>query len=132
MLLVLNLPLVGLWARLLPVPRPYLYAGILIFSSLGGYGLNACASTCCVLLGRRRARLPMRRFDYPVGPAVIGLILGPIAEEQLRRALAISQGDPSALISSPFAATVYILLALGVVVTVALRRRSARSPYPVH
>ncbi len=69
----------------------------------------------------------MRRFGYPVGPAVIGLILGPIAEEQLRRTLAISQGDPSALVSSPFAATVYALLALGVVATVVLRRRTLRS-----
>ena len=127
MLLLLNLPLVGLWVRLLQVPRPYLYAGILMFSALGGYALNGVRTDLWVLLAVGVLGYLMRRFGYPVGPAVIGLILGPIAEEQLRRTLAISQGDPSALVSSPFAATVYALLALGVVATVVLRRRTLRS-----
>ncbi len=127
MLLLLNLPLVGLWVRLLQVPRPYLYAGILMFSALGGYALNGVRTDLWVLLAVGALGYLMRRFGYPVGPAVIGLILGPIAEEQLRRTLAISQGDPSALVSSPFAGTVYALLALGVVATVVVRRRTKRS-----
>ena len=105
MLLLLNLPLVGLWVRLLQVPRPYLYAGILMFSALGGYALNGVRTDLWVLLAVGALGYLMRRFGYPVGPAVIGLILGPIAEEQLRRTLAISQGDPTALVSSPFAGT---------------------------
>ena len=68
----------------------------------------------------------MRRFGYPIAPAIIGLILGPIAEEQLRRTLAISQGDATALVDSPFAATVYALLAIGIVATLVLRRRAKR------
>ncbi len=127
MLLLLNLPLVGLWVRLLQVPRPYLYAGILMFSALGGYALNGVRTDLWVLLGVGVLGYVMRRFGYPVGPAVIGLILGPIAEEQLRRTLAISQGDPSALVSSPFAGTVYALLAIGVVATVVVRRRAKRT-----
>ena len=127
MLLLLNLPLVGLWVRLLQVPRPYLYAGILMFSALGGYALNGVRTDLWVLLAVGVLGYLMRRFGYPVGPAVIGLILGPIAEEQLRRTLAISQGDPSALVASPFAGTVYALLALGIVVTVVVRRRAQRS-----
>ena len=127
MLLLLNLPLVGLWVRLLQVPRPYLYAGILMFSALGGYALNGVRTDLWVLLAVGVLGYVMRRFGYPVGPAVIGLILGPIAEEQLRRTLAISQGDPSALVSSPFAGTVYALLAIGVVVTVVVRRRTQRA-----
>ena len=123
MLLLLNLPLVGLWVRLLQIPRPYLYAGILTFSALGGYALNGVRTDLWVLLAVGVLGYGMRRFGYPVGPAVIGLILGPIAEEQLRRTLAISQGDPSALVTSPFAATVYALLTLGVVLTVVVRRR---------
>lgn len=126
MLLLLNLPLVGLWVKLLQVPRPYLYAGILMFSALGGYALNGVRTDLWVLLGVGVLGYLMRRFGYPVGPAVIGLILGPIAEEQLRRTLAISQGDPSALVSSPFAGTVYALLALGIVATVVVRRRTKR------
>ena len=127
MLLLLNLPLVGLWVKLLQVPRPYLYAGILMFSALGGYALNGVRTDLWVLLGVGVLGYLMRRFGYPVGPAVIGLILGPIAEEQLRRTLAISQGDPSALVSSPFAGTVYALLALGIVATVVVRRRMKRT-----
>ncbi len=127
MLLLLNLPLVGLWVRLLKVPRPYLYAGILMFSALGGYALNGVRTDLWVLLAVGVLGYLMRRFGYPVGPAVIGLILGPIAEEQLRRTLAISQGDPSALVSSPFAGTVYALLAIGVVATLVLRRRAQPS-----
>jgi putative tricarboxylic transport membrane protein len=124
LLLVLNLPLVGLWVRLLQIPRPYLYGGILLFSALGGYALNGVRTDLWVLLAVGALGYVMRRFGYPVGPAVIGLILGPIAEEQLRRTLAISQGDPSALVTSPFAATVYVLLAVAVVLTVVFRRRA--------
>ncbi len=59
-------------------------------------------------------------FGFPIAPAVIGLILGPIAEEQLRRTLAISQGDPVALVDSPFAiaayASIIVLMTLGLVI----------------
>jgi putative tricarboxylic transport membrane protein len=127
LLLVLNLPLVGLWVRLLRVPRPYLYAGILMFSALGGYALNGVRTDLWVLLAIGVLGYGMRRFGYPIGPAVIGLILGPIAEKHLRRSLAISQGDASALVSTPFAATVYTLLAAGIVVTLVLRRRAKRA-----
>ncbi|MEP6761083.1 MAG: tripartite tricarboxylate transporter permease [Sporichthyaceae bacterium] len=126
LLLVLNLPLVGLWVRLLRVPRPYLYAGILMFSALGGYALNGVRTDLWVLLGIGVLGYGMRRFGYPIGPAVIGLILGPIAEKHLRRSLAISQGDATALVSTPFAATIYTLLAVGIVVTLVLRRRAKR------
>jgi putative tricarboxylic transport membrane protein len=126
MLLVLNLPLVGLWVRLLRIPRPYLYAGILLFSALGGYALNGVRTDLWVLLGIGILGYVMRRFGYPIGPAVIGLILGPIAEEQLRRSLAISQGDATTLVSSPFAATVYVLLAIGTIATLIVRRRAKR------
>jgi putative tricarboxylic transport membrane protein len=126
LLLVLNLPLVGLWVRLLRVPRPYLYAGILMFAALGGYALNGVTTDLWVLLAIGVLGYVMRRFGYPIAPAVIGLILGPIAEEHLRRTLAISQGDATALVTSPFAATIYTLLAVGIVVTLVLRRRAKR------
>ncbi|MFZ5871175.1 MAG: hypothetical protein ACOYXW_11705, partial [Actinomycetota bacterium] len=65
----------------------------------------------------------MRQFGFPIAPAVVGLILGPIAEEQLRRTLAISQGDPTALVTSPFAAVVYVCLVLLLVVGWWVKRR---------
>lgn len=105
MLLVLNLPLVGLWVRLLLVPRPYLYAGILVFALVGVWGLSTSwvDILCMFVIGL--AGYAMRVYDFPVAPVLIGLILGPMAETQLRRALAISQGDPLVLVSTPLSAS---------------------------
>jgi putative tricarboxylic transport membrane protein len=97
------------------------------FAALGAYAINGVRDDLVLLLAIGVLGFAMRRFGYPIAPAVIGLILGPIAEEQLRRTLAISQGDPMALVESPFAAVLYSLLAFAVVVTVVLRLRRART-----
>ena len=68
----------------------------------------------------------MRRYGYPVAPMVIGLILGPMFEAQLRRALSISQGDPVALVRSPFAMVVYGALIAIFVLSAWLKRRQQR------
>jgi putative tricarboxylic transport membrane protein len=122
MLLVLNLPLVGVWVKLLKIPRPYLYAGILMFASLGSYAVNADPLDLVLLLVIGLLGFAMRRFGWPVAPAVIGLILGPVAETNLRRALAISDGDLSALVSSPFSVVVLLVAVLAVVGPPVLRR----------
>lgn len=105
MLLVLNLPLVGLWVRLLSIPAPYLYGGILVFAALGTYSLNHSWVDLATLFLVGIVGFIMRRCDFPVAPAIIGLILGPLAEQQLRRALAISQGDYSVFFTRPISAT---------------------------
>ncbi|HLT57430.1 MAG TPA: tripartite tricarboxylate transporter permease [Limnochordales bacterium] len=115
MLLVLNLPLVGLWVRLLSIPAPLLYGGILVFATLGTYSLNNSLVDVATLLVIGVVGFLMRRYDIPVAPAVIGLILGPLAEQQLRRALAISQGDYSIFVTRPISAT---LLAIALVALV--------------
>jgi putative tricarboxylic transport membrane protein len=124
MLLVLNLPLVGLWVRLLAIPRPWLYAGILVFATLGTLGANPSRTELIILLTFGLLGYGMRRFDYPVAPVIVGLILGPLAEQQLRRALAISQGDVLALASSPIAAVLLVLAAAALLAPLLLRRRS--------
>ena len=116
MLLILNLPLAGIWVRLLAIPRPYLSAGILVFASLGVYSLHGSVfdlGALCVfgLLG-----YVMRCGDIPMAPAILGLILGPLAEQQFRRAMAISQGDPTVFLTRPISATI---LAIAVAVLVA-------------
>jgi putative tricarboxylic transport membrane protein len=121
MLLLLNLPLVGLWVKLLRIPRPYLYAGILMFAALGSYTINLSPIDVTLLFIIGALGFVMRRYGWPVGPAVVGLILGPIAEQQLRRALAISQGDVGTLWGSPFSAAVLSVCALVLVVPVALK-----------
>ena len=65
----------------------------------------------------------LRRFDYPIAPVVVGLILGPLAEQQLRRALAISQGDPAVLVHSPVAIVLYLLAAVAVLLPIVMRLR---------
>ncbi|MGY4455922.1 putative tricarboxylic transport membrane protein [Bradyrhizobium sp. i1.3.1] len=105
MLLVLNLPLVGLWVRLLAIPQPWLYAGILVFATMGTIAAKPSVVELSMLAGFGVLGFLMRRFDFPIAPVVVGLILGPIAESQLRRALAISLGDPMTLLQSPISAT---------------------------
>src|SRR5712671_2063993 len=105
MLLILNLPLVGLWVKLLAIPQPWLYAGILVFATMGTIAAKPSVVELSMLAGFGVMGFLMRRFDFPIAPVVIGLILGPIAESQLRRALAISLGDPLVLLQSPMSAT---------------------------
>ncbi|QQR35942.1 tripartite tricarboxylate transporter permease [Devosia oryziradicis] len=133
MLLVLNLPLIGLWVKLLTIPRPWLYAGILTFATLGTLGANGAMSgrlgpipfsfELLILLAFGILGYGLRRFGYPIAPVVIGLILGPLAEQQLRRALAISQGDPVALVHSPIAVTLYVIAAAALLIPLYLRMR---------
>ncbi|WP_347268624.1 tripartite tricarboxylate transporter permease [Paracoccus sp. (in: a-proteobacteria)] len=123
MLLVLNLPLIGLWVRLLTIPKPWLYAGILLFATLGTIGANPSTFELGLLLGFGVLGYVMRLFGYPIAPIVVGLILGPMAEQQLRRALAISQGDWTTLVQSPVAATLLGIAALALIVPLILRAR---------
>ncbi|GAA2446415.1 tripartite tricarboxylate transporter permease [Streptomyces macrosporus] len=112
LLLVLNLPLAPVWAKLLRVPRPHLYAGILFFSALGAYAVNLQAVDLVVLLVLGLLGFVMRRFGLPVLPLILGVILGPLAEEQLRRALQLSNGAVSGLWSEPVAIVLYAVAAL--------------------
>ena len=123
MLLVLNLPLIGLWVRLLSIPRPWLYAGILVFATLGTIGANPSVFELGMLLAFGVLGYVLRLFGYPIAPVVVGLILGPLAEQQLRRALAISQGDVTVLVHSPISIVLLLLAAAAVVVPLVLRAR---------
>lgn len=123
MLLVLNLPLIGLWVRLLTIPRHWLYAGILSFATLGTIGANPSVFELGLLLAFGLLGYGLRRFDYPIAPVVVGLILGPLAEQQLRRALAIAQGDPMILVSSPVALILYGIAIVAVLVPLVMRFR---------
>lgn len=114
MLLVLNLPLIGLWVKLLTIPKPWLYSGILVFATLGTLGANPSAVELTMLLALGFLGFLMRCFNYPIAPVIIGLILGPLAEQQLRRALSISQGDFSTLFQGPIAITLYVVSAIAI------------------
>ena len=105
LLLVLNLPLAPAWAKLLRIPRPYLYAGILFFASMGAYAVNGSNFDLILLLALGLLGFGMRRFAIPVLPLIVGVILGPRVELQGRRAMQLSSGDPKGLIGSVDVAT---------------------------
>jgi putative tricarboxylic transport membrane protein len=125
MLLLLNLPLVGMWVRLLSIPTPLLYGGILVFATLGVYSYNQSVFDLGLLLVFGIVGYVMRRFDFPVAPAIIGMILGPLAEENFRRALSITQGDYTVFVTHPISA-VLLAIALLIVVAPALMRLRQR------
>lgn len=110
LLLVLNLPLAPAWAKLLRIPRPYLYAGILFFASMGAYAVNSQPLDLVLLLLLGLLGFAMRRFGLPVLPLIVGVILGPRAELQGRRSLQLSGGDLSGLVGGPLSIAIYAVL----------------------
>jgi putative tricarboxylic transport membrane protein len=127
MLLVLNLPAIGLWVRMLRVPTPLLYGGILIFAGLGAYGIRQSWFDLLLLFVIGLLGMAMRRFDFPTAPVIVGLILGPMAEKQLRNALSIGQGDWSLFIKQPISATILAMTVAVVVVPRVLRWHAGRA-----
>ncbi len=125
MLLVLNLPLVGLWVKLLKIPRPQLYAGILIFATIGVFGMRQSAFDVFLMLGIGLVGVLMRRFDFPTAPVIVGMILGPLAEAQLRNALSIGEGKWGVFIERPVSATLLAIVVAVIVLprVLALARR---------
>ena len=127
LLLVLNLPLAPVWVKVLKIPRPWLYGGILLFATMGAYTLNNNVVDLVILWVIGLLGFVMRVLGVPVAPCVVGLILGPLAEQQLRRALAISQGDPTVFFTHPISLLLLTIAALLVIAPVLLRHRQRRA-----
>ena len=111
--LVLNLPLIGVWVRLLRVPTPLLFAAVLAFSTLGVYTVNNSMVDVWIVYALGVLAFFMRRHRFPIAPTVMAVVIGPLLEQEFRRALAISGGDPSVFVTRPVSPV--ILLAAGVV-----------------
>jgi putative tricarboxylic transport membrane protein len=123
MLLVLNLPLARVWARIMLVPQSLLFATILVLASLGAYSLNRSLLDLVLLYAVGAIGCAMRVFNVPLAPAVLGLILGPMAEQHFRRALAIAEGDYSTFVMRPVSAALLALAALLLLAPLWPRRR---------
>jgi putative tricarboxylic transport membrane protein len=115
MLLVLNLPLIGLWVKMLKIPAPQLYAGILVFATIGTYGITQSPVDLVLLYLIGAVGYLMRRYDFPTAPVIIGMILGPLAEQNFRQAMTISAGDWTVLFTRPLSATILALAALAII-----------------
>ncbi len=123
MLLILNLPLVGLWVKLLKVPKPQLYAGILIFATVGAYGMRQSAFDLFLLYGIGLLGVVMRRFNFPTAPVVVGMILGPLAEAQLRNAMSIGEGSAMVFLQRPMSLFLLIVVIAVLVLPRLLKKR---------
>jgi putative tricarboxylic transport membrane protein len=126
MLLVLNLPMVGLWVKLLKIPKPQLYAGILIFATVGAYGMRQSGFDLFLLYAIGLLGVVMRRFDFPTAPVVVGMILGPLAEAQLRNAMSIGEGSAVVFFQRPMSIALVVIVVAVLVLPRLAKRMSER------
>jgi len=115
MLLVLNLPLIRIWVKILQIPRALLYAAILVFATLGVYSASNSLVDVLIMYVIGVVGFFMRRYDFPVGPMILGVILGPMMETQFRRALQVSQGDLSIFVTRPISLIILLLAAAALI-----------------
>jgi putative tricarboxylic transport membrane protein len=111
-LLVMNLPLVGFWAKLLEIRYQYLYPGILLFCILGAYSLNQSIFDVGVMIVFGVLGYVFRKIDWPLAPTVLALILGPMMERALRTSLEMSAGDLTILVTRPISLVLLIIAAV--------------------
>ncbi|MAY87843.1 MAG: hypothetical protein CML02_14135 [Pseudooceanicola sp.] len=109
MLLVLNVPLIGLWVRLLSIPYSLLYPAIILFICIGVYSADNNVFDIYVVLGFGVLGYLMRRYGYPATPVLLGFILGPLLEEHFRRAMLFSRGDLTVFLQRPISAAFLLL-----------------------
>lgn len=124
MLVVLNIPLIGIWVSVLRIPYKYLFPPIICLICIGVYSVNNSAFDIYLVIIFGVFGYGMRLFGYEPAPLLIGFILGPMLEQNVRRALLMSRGDPITFISSPIsvAFTFLVILLLALSVRRALRR----------
>ncbi len=125
MLVILNLPLVGMWVKLLQIPYRWLFPGIIMFCAVGNYSINNSAMDLylCAIFGVLGYIL--MKLEFEPAPLILGYVLGPLMEENLRRAMLISRGDPTVFFTRPIsggfmAASILILV---VMVLPAIRKK---------
>jgi len=118
MLVVLNLPLVGLWVMLLKVPYRLLFPAIMAFSCIGIYSVNNSPFELYLTAIFGIIGLAWAKLDMPPAPMLLGFVLGPLMEENLRRALLISRGDPTVFFTRPISLGFMIATALIVIIMV--------------
>ncbi len=127
MLLVINLPLVRLWVRFLDVPYRLMFPAILLFSCIGIYSVNNSPSDVLMSAAFALVGWVLSRLEFETAPLLLGFVLGRLMEENLRRALAISRGDPTAFVTRPLSgallAVAVVVLAIAVLPTVRRRRK---------
>ncbi len=126
MLLALNLPLVGIFARVLLIPPKFLMPIVAMISFVGIYGISGSTFDLLVMVIFGVLGWILRKLDVPLVPVIMGVLLGNLMEANLRRALTISNGDWTALFASPLALVLWVLAVIGFVVPIFIGQRVRR------
>ncbi|HWM47093.1 MAG TPA: tripartite tricarboxylate transporter permease [Xanthobacteraceae bacterium] len=126
MLVIINLPMIGIWVKLLSLPYRFLYPAILLFCVIGVYSTNNNAVMMLLTAGFAVFGYILIRLDCEPAPMVLGFILGPLMEENLRRSLVLSRGDPIIFLQRPISAVLLILSAIVVALIVLPAFRKTR------
>src|SRR5947209_7497001 len=116
MLVIINLPLVGLWVSLLRVPYRLLFPAILIFCSIGVYSINNAPADVVMVAAFGLAGYWLVKCDFEPAPMLLGFVLGPLMEENLRRAMLIARGDPTTFVTRPISGVLLAIAALLIIV----------------
>lgn len=115
MLLILNLPMIGIWVRILQVPRYILVPLIVLFASMGVYSVNNNMINLYLMLTLGAVGYFLRKYNYSLASLLVGFVLGPLIEDNFVRGMRVSQGDPMYFLSSTFSVVVWSLVALVVI-----------------
>ncbi len=127
MLLILNLPLVGLFVKVLLIPRYILVPGVAMISYGAIYAASSSMTDLMLMTGFGLLGYLMRKTDFPLAPVILALVLGPMMETSLRRALSLSNGDWGVLFASPLVLVLWGLVALSALVPLLRFLRRARA-----
>src|SRR6185312_10830870 len=119
MLVVINLPMIGIWVKLLSMPYRFLYPAILLFCVIGVYSTNNNEIMMVFTAGFALFGYILLRVGCEPAPMILGFILGPLMEENLRRSLVLSRGDPMIFLQRPLSLTL-LMMAVAVVLLIAL------------
>lgn len=132
LLVILNIPLIGLWVRLLQIPYHYLYPGIIVLICIGVYSVNNSVFDVLMAVMFGVVGYAMRLMDFEPAPLLIGFVLGPMVEENFRRAMILGRGELTSLFHSPIAASLlavtFFLVAWAIRVSLKPRREPASEP----
>jgi TctA family transporter len=125
MLLVINLPLVGIWIQLLKVPYKFLYPSILVFCCIGAYSINNNVFDVYIMMVFAVVGYVFSKLNLEAAPLLLGFVLGPMMEEHLRRAMLLSRGDPMIFLERPISASLLGIAAITLLLMLlpSLRRR---------
>lgn len=117
LLVLINLPLIGMWVRLLSIPQGILYASVLVFSTLGAFSLKSSLIDVLIVYCLGVMAFILRRLQIPIAPVLLGIVLGPMIEQEFRRSMAISSGDYSLFVTRPISLCIIILMVILILTT---------------